>query len=176
MKLINKSIWIHINQNYSNDFQMKRTLAKTNLKTLICLQERSTVYRHWYRYRTSSWSSIRNLRLKLGRQAPAIRLHPSIILLNMCSNLLILLLSFLFSLLLCFFWGTRNWKRKETFILANFNPIALRKAKIVYNFGLSECNRVKNPTKSQYRGEHDDNTEVMFAISWLSQLCHSVNP
>ena len=23
------------------------------------------------------------------------------------------------------------------------NPIALRKAKIVYNFGLSECNRVK---------------------------------
>ena len=24
------------------------------------------------------------------------------------------------------------------------NPIALRKAKIVYNFGLSECNRVKN--------------------------------
>ena len=24
------------------------------------------------------------------------------------------------------------------------NPIALRKVKIVYNFGLSECNRVKN--------------------------------
>ena len=24
-----------------------------------------------------------------------------------------------------------------------FNPMALRKAKIVYNFGLSECNRVK---------------------------------
>ena len=24
----------------------------------------------------------------------------------------------------------------------HFNPIALRKAKIVYNFGLSECNRV----------------------------------
>ena len=24
-----------------------------------------------------------------------------------------------------------------------FNPIALRKAKIAYNFGLSECNRVK---------------------------------
>ena len=23
------------------------------------------------------------------------------------------------------------------------NPVALRKAKIVYNFGLSECNRVK---------------------------------
>ena len=26
-----------------------------------------------------------------------------------------------------------------------FNPIALKKAKIVYNFGLSECNRVKVP-------------------------------
>ena len=26
------------------------------------------------------------------------------------------------------------------------NPIALRKAKIVYNFGLSECNRVKRKT------------------------------
>ena len=26
--------------------------------------------------------------------------------------------------------------------ILNFNPIALRKAKIVYNFGLSECNRV----------------------------------
>ena len=26
-----------------------------------------------------------------------------------------------------------------------FNPIALRKAKIAYNFGLSECNRVKSP-------------------------------
>ena len=26
---------------------------------------------------------------------------------------------------------------------SNFNPIALRKAKIEYNFGLSECNRVK---------------------------------
>ena len=25
----------------------------------------------------------------------------------------------------------------------DFNPIALRKAKIVYNFGLSECNRVE---------------------------------
>ena len=24
-----------------------------------------------------------------------------------------------------------------------FNPIALRKAKIIYNFGLSECNRVR---------------------------------
>ena len=28
------------------------------------------------------------------------------------------------------------------FFEAAFNPVALRKAKIVYNFGLSECNRV----------------------------------
>ena len=27
---------------------------------------------------------------------------------------------------------------------SNVNPVALRKAKIAYNFGLSECNRVKN--------------------------------
>ena len=27
--------------------------------------------------------------------------------------------------------------------MLTLNPIALRKAKIVYNFGLSECNRVK---------------------------------
>ena len=26
----------------------------------------------------------------------------------------------------------------------HINPIALRKAKIVYNFGLSECNKVKS--------------------------------
>ena len=28
----------------------------------------------------------------------------------------------------------------------DMNPIALRKAKIVYSFGLSECNRVKRKT------------------------------
>ena len=28
--------------------------------------------------------------------------------------------------------------------VGQLNPIALRKAKIAYNFGLSECNRVKN--------------------------------
>ena len=32
---------------------------------------------------------------------------------------------------------------KFYFFLIGFNPTALRKAKIVYNFGLSECNRVK---------------------------------
>ena len=30
-----------------------------------------------------------------------------------------------------------------------FNPIALRQAKIVYNFGLSECNRVKVSDENQ---------------------------
>ena len=29
------------------------------------------------------------------------------------------------------------------YCLTEINPIALRKTKIVYNFGLSECNRVK---------------------------------
>ena len=29
-----------------------------------------------------------------------------------------------------------------TCLLHNFNPIALKKAKIAYNFGLSGCNRV----------------------------------
>ena len=33
--------------------------------------------------------------------------------------------------------------------MTSLNPIALRKAKIVYNFGLSECNRVKPETKTR---------------------------
>ena len=33
------------------------------------------------------------------------------------------------------------------------NPIALRKAKIAYNFGLSECSKVKASTNSQYPDE-----------------------
>ena len=32
------------------------------------------------------------------------------------------------------------------FFFFDINPIVLRKAKIVYNFGLSECNRVKRKT------------------------------
>ena len=32
-------------------------------------------------------------------------------------------------------------------MLPFFNPVALRKAKIVYNFGFSECNRVKKADK-----------------------------
>ena len=31
--------------------------------------------------------------------------------------------------------------------MTSLNPIALRKAKIVHNFGLSECNRVKKGGK-----------------------------
>ena len=31
-------------------------------------------------------------------------------------------------------------------VIIYFNPVALRKAKIVHNFGLSECNRVKHVT------------------------------
>ena len=31
-----------------------------------------------------------------------------------------------------------------TLSIFSINPIALRKAKIVYSFGLNECNRVKN--------------------------------
>ena len=34
-------------------------------------------------------------------------------------------------------------RNSDLALLSNFNPIALRKAKIAYNFGLSECNRVK---------------------------------
>ena len=40
-----------------------------------------------------------------------------------------------------------NICHKVSFLTAQtvlFNPVALRKAKIVYNFGLSECNRVNN--------------------------------
>ena len=33
--------------------------------------------------------------------------------------------------------------RKHPEVPININPIALRKTNIAYNFGLSECNRVK---------------------------------
>ena len=36
--------------------------------------------------------------------------------------------------------------REATERVSEFNPIALRKAKIVCNFGLSECNRVNHPS------------------------------
>ena len=47
------------------------------------------------------------------------------------------------------------------------NPIALRKAKIAYNFGLSECNRVK--AELQIRGGIEDNSKI---ISLISQRKH----
>ena len=42
--------------------------------------------------------------------------------------------------------------------LSLFNPIALRKAKIIYNFGLSECHRVK-VTEYTFR---EDDTSIFF--------------
>ena len=43
-------------------------------------------------------------------------------------------------------WEVVPWNkghRIQILLDCSFNPIALTKAKIVYNFGLSECNRVK---------------------------------
>ena len=37
-----------------------------------------------------------------------------------------------------------KWLLSKNRNVSHFNPIALRKAKIVYNFGLSGCNRVNN--------------------------------
>ena len=42
-----------------------------------------------------------------------------------------------------FFISGFRWLCHLKKIMDLFNPIAFRKAKIVYNFGLSECNRVK---------------------------------
>ena len=45
------------------------------------------------------------------------------------------------------------------------NPIALRKAKIVYNFGLSECNRVN---LLMIEGSDPTSTEMPYTINWVS--------
>ena len=37
---------------------------------------------------------------------------------------------------------SKEYKLAPVFMYSSFDPIAFRKAKIVYNFGLSECNRV----------------------------------
>ena len=60
---------------------------------------------------------------------------------------------------LCIHWVTR------------FNPIALRKAKIVYNFGLSECNRVKGiythlPEKANFNMKYFRSSKVLHCIGW----------
>ena len=45
----------------------------------------------------------------------------------------------------------KQWNSSSESISIHLNPIALRKAKIVYNFGLSESNRV-NPIVKIYFG------------------------
>ena len=41
------------------------------------------------------------------------------------------------------YWSCRTDSVKSSLLFLVLNPIALRKAKIVCSFGLSECNRVK---------------------------------
>ena len=51
----------------------------------------------------------------------------------------------------CFFGSgqiTKEFLRSEKYFF-KFNSIALRKAKIVYNFGLTECNRIKKGTRNK---------------------------
>ena len=38
----------------------------------------------------------------------------------------------------------KTYRKLRLTYLLGFNPIALRKAKVAYNFGLFECNRVKS--------------------------------
>ena len=46
---------------------------------------------------------------------------------------------------------------------STLNPIALRKAKIVYNFGLSECNRVKRKEqRALLSGEDKKESHTLF--------------
>ena len=54
-------------------------------------------------------------------------------------------------------------------VFSTFNPIALRKAKIVCNFGLPECNRVKAIQKAYYKMFICKILEVLF------KLCHIDN-
>ena len=46
-----------------------------------------------------------------------------------------------------------------------FNPVALRKAKIVYNVGLSECNKVNNYT---WHNKHPNFTTVFTSASEMA--------
>ena len=48
----------------------------------------------------------------------------------------------------------------------HFNPVALRKAKIVYNFGLSECNRIKG-----LKYFSPNVSYVILTFSAASELC-----
>ena len=67
--------------------------------------------------------------------------------------------------------------------LWRLNPIALRKAKIVYNFGLSECNRVKKsypriitnltpPTSTLSREPGSDNIYSTRCATWFKVNIH----
>ena len=40
-------------------------------------------------------------------------------------------------------FSIKDRNHNKNTVSGRFNPFALRKSKIVYNFGLSECNRVK---------------------------------
>ena len=56
----------------------------------------------------------------------------------------------------------------ESEIKSDLNPTAPRKAKIVYNFGLPECNRVNDRLdlpELYISGSSDDNYEMIFLIS-----------
>ena len=54
----------------------------------------------------------------------------------------------------CFFFSGFYSVRYDIFMKEiGVNPIALRKAKIAYNFGLSECNRVKK-SQNIYHFQH----------------------
>ena len=63
----------------------------------------------------------------------------------------------------------------QLFFFVFFNPIALRQAKTVYNFGLSECKRVHDQRKCTFKmnalpsilfsdGQFDQNGEKKFRL------------
>ena len=54
-------------------------------------------------------------------------------------------------------------KSRDEFLGPHFYPIALRKTKIIYNFGLSECNRVNLVTFRQ-----NDATGTML-VAWNTE-------
>ena len=71
---------------------------------------------------------------------------------------------------------------KNHFLWSLINSIALRKAKIVYNFGLSECNRVKHLSKVVVMKSHytffinDFSVEHAVSLEQPLQGCSSGMP
>ena len=63
---------------------------------------------------------------------------------------------------------------KRATLLWRFNSIALRKAKIVYNFGLSECNRVNKGPK-QLTSEFIDKLHIDQYEAKVNMLDTEVN-